>query len=268
MKLGVSYNVFDGEELLESSIRYIRDQVDYISAVYQMNSWFGAKASSNLLDVLNDLVNKKYIDELYEYHSEIIEDEDATKAHMQQIDKRNVGLELSRKESCTHHMTIDVDEFYLPDQFRYMKNYLDTENFQACALQHLQYYKDSIYIIYPPEGEYIIGIFEIQDDTKFVYGAECPVPVDPSRKPEAGNLRLAIFARHLIQMHHMSFVRKDIRTKLMSSIAKNSINQNIDKIVDYYNNWEYPMQAMWAGGNLLDVLQVERMFDVYGKQKI
>ncbi|GEM_PF-2956161 len=29
MKLGVSYNVFDGQELLESSIKSIRENVDY-----------------------------------------------------------------------------------------------------------------------------------------------------------------------------------------------------------------------------------------------
>ena len=31
MRLGVSYNLFDGEELLEHSIRCIREKVDYIS---------------------------------------------------------------------------------------------------------------------------------------------------------------------------------------------------------------------------------------------
>ena len=41
MKLGVSYNVFDGEELLESSIKSIRDNVDHISVVYQTISNFG-----------------------------------------------------------------------------------------------------------------------------------------------------------------------------------------------------------------------------------
>ena len=30
MKLGVSYNIFDGEELLENSIKSIRKNVDYI----------------------------------------------------------------------------------------------------------------------------------------------------------------------------------------------------------------------------------------------
>ena len=32
MKLGVSYNVFDGEELLECSIRSVRENVDYVSS--------------------------------------------------------------------------------------------------------------------------------------------------------------------------------------------------------------------------------------------
>jgi hypothetical protein len=263
MKLGVSYNVFDGEELLEASISYIRDQVDYISAVYQKNSWFGAKSSNTLIETLNNLINKKYIDEILEYRSEIIEDGNPLKAHMQQVNKRNVGLELSRKNNCTHHMPIDVDEFYIPEQFKFMKNFMDTEAYDVCALKHLQYYKDSVYMIVPPEEEYIIGIFKIQDDTKFLYDVECPVPVDPSRKPDAEVQELAIFRRSSVEMHHMSFVRKDIRGKLMSSIAKNDINQDIDKIVDYYNNWEYPMQAMWAGGNLLDILKVERKFDVY-----
>lgn len=263
MKLGISYNVFDGEELLEGSISYIRDQVDYISAVYQTNSWFGAKASDTLMNTLNYLVGKKYIDEISEYHSRTVENENPLEAHIQQLNKRNIGLELSRKNSCTHHMPIDVDEFYLPDQFKFMKNFMDTKEFDVCALKHLQYYKDSIYMIVPPEQEYIIGIFKIQDDTSFVYGVDCPVPVDPSRKPDAEIQELAIFPRDSIEMHHMSFVRKNIRGKLMSSIAKSSINQDIDKIVDYYNNWKYPMQAMWAGGNLLNVVEVKRNFDVY-----
>ena len=40
MKIGVSYNLFDGEELLESSIKSIRKNVDYISVVYQTISNF------------------------------------------------------------------------------------------------------------------------------------------------------------------------------------------------------------------------------------
>ena len=41
MKVGISYNLFDGEELLEASIKSVRDNVDYISIVYQTESNFG-----------------------------------------------------------------------------------------------------------------------------------------------------------------------------------------------------------------------------------
>ena len=36
MKLGVAYNVFDGEELLETSIQSVRPCADYICIVYQV----------------------------------------------------------------------------------------------------------------------------------------------------------------------------------------------------------------------------------------
>ena len=35
MKLGCSWNVFDGEELLEGSIKQIRQHVDYVSVSQQ-----------------------------------------------------------------------------------------------------------------------------------------------------------------------------------------------------------------------------------------
>ena len=47
MNLGVSYNVFDGEELLEGSIFQIRNEVDYISVVYQSISNFGHPCDEN-----------------------------------------------------------------------------------------------------------------------------------------------------------------------------------------------------------------------------
>ena len=57
MKLGVSYNIFDGEELLENSIKSIRENVDYISVVYQEVSNFGNPCDENLIPLLNDLLN-------------------------------------------------------------------------------------------------------------------------------------------------------------------------------------------------------------------
>ena len=64
MILGASYNIFDGEELLEGSIKSIRDKVDYVSVVYQNVSNFNNNASENLDVVLKKLKDEKLIDEL------------------------------------------------------------------------------------------------------------------------------------------------------------------------------------------------------------
>jgi hypothetical protein len=64
MKLGVSYIIFDGVELLESSILQIRNQVDWISVIYQDRSWFGDRAPASIKVELNRLVSKGLIDEL------------------------------------------------------------------------------------------------------------------------------------------------------------------------------------------------------------
>lgn len=261
MKLGISYNLFDGEELLERSIYYIRPHVSYISVVYQTTSFYGTECSKELLPTLNDLLNKGYIDDIIEYKGNSILDEDESLAHIQQVEKRNIGLELSKKNDCNYHMAFDADEFYIPEEFSRMKEILLETDEPACALQHRQYYKDAIYTIVPPEQEYIIGIFKIADRTKFVYKAPCPVPVDPSRKPNWGEF--IILPRHMIEMHHMSFVRKNIRIKLETSIAKKNIKHNTEKIVEYYNNWKYPMAAMWAGGNYINVVEIPRKFYVY-----
>lgn len=36
-KLGITYSLFDGEELLKYSIKQIRKSADYINVVYQKN---------------------------------------------------------------------------------------------------------------------------------------------------------------------------------------------------------------------------------------
>ena len=59
MKLGISYNLFDGEELLEKSINQIRNLVDYISVVYQITSNYGNPCDSELVSLLQKLQSLK-----------------------------------------------------------------------------------------------------------------------------------------------------------------------------------------------------------------
>ena len=72
MKLGISYNIFDGEELLEDSIKSIKNKVDYISVVYQEISNFGNPCNEGFsTTLLEKLKSEGLIDELYKYRPQL-----------------------------------------------------------------------------------------------------------------------------------------------------------------------------------------------------
>ena len=71
MKLGIAYNLFDGEELLKDSILSIRENVEYITVIYQNISNFGHESQSNLLEMLSKLKEEKLIENFIEYRPQI-----------------------------------------------------------------------------------------------------------------------------------------------------------------------------------------------------
>jgi hypothetical protein len=78
--VGAGYNVFDGIELLEASIRSIRPVVSFVCVVYQTVSNFGAKAPGRLGAALKDLVKRGLVDELIHYAPQTFSD--AEKTHL------------------------------------------------------------------------------------------------------------------------------------------------------------------------------------------
>jgi hypothetical protein len=231
MKLGISYNVFDGEELLEGSIRQIRNQVDYVSVVYQKISNFGRECNKNLIDNLNKLKQEGLVDRLYCFNP-IIQNGPA----YNEVSKRNAGLILSEIEGCTHHMSMDCDEYYIGSEFEKIKKIIVENDYDSSYCQMQTYYKSWEYKLSPPEEYYVSLIFKIKKDSKYIHAYPSPVEVDPTRRMSEMTNPI-IFTRDQIEMHHGSYIRNDIRTKFENSSSKNN-NWNIDKVVDYYNNWK------------------------------
>jgi hypothetical protein len=257
MKLGVSYNVFDGEELLENSIKSIRGNADYISVVYQEISNFGNPCNPNLVPLLNRLKEDGLVDELYKYKPQ-----PKRGGHFNEINKRNVGLFLSEGAKCTHHMAMDSDEFYTDDEFKYLKNEIVSGNYDSSCCQMTTYYKEPQYRLDPKEDYYVSLIYKIQRGKQYVMGLPFPTLVDPTRRMEAGKCK--IFTRDEIEMHHMSYVRKNIRIKLTNSSAFPNF-KNIDKLVDYFEKWEYPQQGLMGGApdKFYDIVKVDRQFNTW-----
>ena len=252
MKLGASYNAFDDSvELLRDSIVSIRDNVDYVSVVYQKVSNYGQQGKPETLELLKELQDEKLIDDCFLFEPNL----QITKGN--EVNKRNYGLQTCKDVNCTHFMTMDCDEFYIPVELRDAKVEIENGDYDSSACQMQTYWKESWkYKLTPPETYYVSLIFKVTDALKFIYGlTRFGVLVDPSRRSAPGKQR--VFTRDEIQMHHMSYVRRDIRSKFINSSAKGNWTKHIDKLVEYYDNWQYPEKILKAGNPLEEYTVVD-----------
>lgn len=256
MKIGVSYNLWDGEELLDGSIKQIRNLVDYVSVVYQTTSNFGNPCNPELVPILERLKSEGLIDELFEYNPKINKG-----GHFNEIQKRNIGLTLSQGAGCTHHMSMDSDEYYITSEFENLKKLIEEGDYDSSYCQMQTYYKSWEYSLDPAETYYVSLIFKIKYDSNYVIMAPSPVLVDPTRRMSPC-IKPLVLKREQIQMHHGSYIRDNIRTKLTNSSASVNFNNDIDRIVNHYNNWKYPNQVLWGGApsSFLKVKKVDNLF--------
>ena len=239
MKLGVAYNIFDGTELLANSITSIRQSVDYICGIYQSTSNFGNRINLDLKTLLQDYKAQGLIDEFIEYSPLL-----AQTPHQNECKKRNIGLEMCIHRGCTHYITMDVDEFYTRQEFDHAKCIISDGNYDSSACQMLTYYKTPEFVLDPPEEYYVPFIYRI-DQRRFREYIKWPVLADPTRKLDANKIK--IFERKELQMHHLSYVRNDIRLKLENSSAKKNFAGRISKITHHFNTWKEGDKALLAG---------------------
>ena len=246
MKLGISYNVFDGEELLRASAERMRMHADYISVIYQVVSNFGFKADPGLVPLLHDLQISGIIDDFELYTPNL-----SIPPAQNEVQKRNFGLNLSRGQGCSHHLSMDTDEFYHTDQYGNALFAIEMEGYDNTACQMQTYYKRPGLRISPPEDYWVTFVTKIHQHSAFKYNGYFPVLVDPTRRMNEGDIykpaKFKAFSRSELQMHHMSYVRKDLRIKLENSSAKANFISDIDRIIDHWENFEDGDQALFAG---------------------
>jgi len=262
MKLGVSYNLFDGEELLVDSIKSIRDSVDVISVVYQRESNYGQKCNPDLPNILHNLSQEGLINIIKQYEP-INTQNIGFQGSLNEIKKRNIGLNLSRERECTHHLGMDTDEFYIKDEFDNIKGLIEEHNLDASGCKMQTYYKLPTMVLDPPEDYYVPFIFKVYPHTKFVLGGSFPVLVDPTRRINTHN-KFTQIGRKGIQMHHMSYVRKSIKNKLHNSSAKLNFGDKLDKFISYWENWKNGDDALLAGVDEVyyKLKQVKNIFNI------
>lgn len=114
MHLAAIWNVWDGYELLERSIRQIRPHVEWVVVVFQKESNFGNPINEGLMKTLDRLDDEHLVDLFAEY-TRIIKDNRFP--HMNEFIKRKIGLNLAKNLGANYWIDLDVDEMYHTDQF-------------------------------------------------------------------------------------------------------------------------------------------------------
>ena len=257
-KFGVSYNVFDGVELLEDSINQIREVVDHISIVFQTTSYYGEKLTQKEIDVVKSLKKRGLVDSLIFFKLD-----KSLSIHQNQINKRNYGKKIAKDNGCTHYMTLDCDEFYVTEEFRKLVDFHKSNPESITYLPLVAYYKDTKYLIdsskYMDGDLFVSGFFPVKYD--LIMNFPCTVKVDPTRKVGVKKTDLiVILEKKFIKMHHLSYVRKDIYKKIFNAASKLRYGNNIEHfnvVYNAYKNFEKNRVAISADRHQYNIIEIE-----------
>lgn len=237
-KLGATYNVFSGEELLESSIISIRSQVDYINVVWQEYSWTGNVCDENLEKLLIDLKNKGLIDKIIKYENKPPYNEKLTfKSRRKKI---NTGIKDLKKAKCTHAILIDVDEFYREDEFRKAKEFVYKKNIthSVCGIYD---YRISPRYRMQDARDYCVGfIFKLTPFSILLSKNNMPCKIDPFRTFPYIPLLHKFYYLNMISMHHMTGIRNSYENKIKNAMSNNrpEMKEHLKNMLEMQNQME------------------------------
>lgn len=257
-KLGLLIIAFEGTEHLYNIISELRQSVDYVSIGLQRLSYHGDRISEiDLQEIYRLRDEDKLVDNIVEVEL------DVTKPpREQETDKRNILIQEAENQGCSHAIVIDSDEYYTRKSFEDACKKIDENNYEITYCQYVNYYHDyKHFLVYPfKNGMYVPFVTK----TKYRHSFECTdftLPSDPTRRfvrPYSGTKEVKdkygeihtvkqytvgyhVFGWNEVKMHHLSWLRADIRKKLNMWSSKkcfNNYNDLIDRAVDSFVNFD------------------------------
>ena len=263
MKLGISYNIFDGEEMLPFAIKNLRPFADFIVVVYQTTSNYGNE-NKKLFPVLQKLKDEGLINKLYHYTPELLYNEDNSlnwlSGTQNEIKKREIGLKICRANGCDTYMTLDCDELYDPEQFKFAMQDFEQGNYDTSFTLLLTYYKLPTMEIRPYEKWYQPLFYKIKKDTKFQMQDNYVVHIDRTKMVKAGHTR--IYKRDEIEQYHYAYVRHNLISKIKNSSAQSN-KESQKQILNHYDQWKGKEDgALFIGNQKFNLVEVENKFNI------
>lgn len=285
-KLGLCIIAFEGTEHLYNIISELRQSVDYVSIGLQRVSYHGDKISNiDLQEILRLRDEDCIVDNIIEVELDI------TKApRVQETDKRNILIQDAEDHGCSHAIVIDSDEYYTKKSFEDACRKIDENNYEITYCQYVNYYHDyTHYLVYPfKKGMYVPFVTK----TKYRHQFDCTdftLPSDPTRRfvrPYQGTetvigkdgkthkvknytVQNHVFEWNEVKMHHLSWLRADIRKKLNMWSSKKcfeNYNDLIDRAVQSFIDFDptsehaQALMLLRTPGNSIDVKQFPRQY--------
>ena len=271
MKLGVAYNLFDGEELLAASARSIRPAVDFIVVIYQNVSNLGELRGEPIEPLLERLRKEGLIDAYYLHEPDL-----GASATDNERCKRMSGMAVCRANGCTHFIGVDVDEFFRADELRAAREEIRMNGVDVSAVSVVEYVKAPEYrllsnYLFPP-GQidycfYMPFIMRIRRSLFWEDGrwTRFPCLADPTRGFVRSG-RFYLFPKHQIAMHHMSTVRRDLNRKYRNSTyVENGMNPTVERMIQLVESFDFEKSRTLPDDfAFLDGYPVVRVFNEFG----
>ena len=251
LKLGVAYNTFSGAELLKPAIQCVRPLAGHVVVVYSRHAITGEPAPKHLMPLLNDLKNEGLVDELIECVPRVTQV--PLEIQSQKRAKYEVGRLACVKQSCTHFMGRDVDEFFVTAELQAALTVMADKEAVLCPLY--DYVKDPTY---KARQVNTLHVSAFQKCGLPYAPMKTSVLLDLSRTVNAESFYV-VSSEHLV-MHHMTGVRyndDEIKRKYQghSHFAGNGKGQEnryieadpkiYSRVLDIFGIQEYWKEEFW-----------------------
>jgi len=146
-----------------------------------------------------------------------------------ETDKRNFGLDIAKRLGYTHFLMADSDEFYKQDEFVKAKERVLRENLSGLVCPVVVYFKSPTLCL----GRDVTLVPHIHKLTKTIrheFNRAYPnawingqIRIDPSRSL---NINSGVIYTEEIELHHMSWIRKDYNLKIRNSTARMNLQRS------------------------------------------
>lgn len=272
-KLGLGIVAFEGTEHLKNITYELRDLCDVITVCLQKNSYHNEPIKKEDIDVVENLKKLGYIDTIIWFEpTELHKNESEGDApRMIETDKRNFICDYLEKEcKCSHLLVIDSDEFYHHDDFQKAKeSYNNNDKMHVTYCEYTNYYRDYKHLMVWPFKSFVPFISEAKYRFNFKKG-NFSQPSDPTRRyylnPKEKMNYFNIFEWGIVKMHHLSWIRIKIETKINAWSSKKlfaNYETLKENILNRYYNYKEGLNAILMFNVPFNQVKVNKLHKQY-----